>query len=368
MVKYKNIYYFVNRMKIKLPQYSGKDYLVMLGIVPGFTLFINYNIFGNEYFSDTGLLATATLITCAGFCLDFIFCGWIAVAMKNRFPKERELMKRLTLMILTFLLITGLFLYSLFEVYGYFTFFNYRINEAGFIWSYISMGLINVFLTFLMEGISRYQIWKANCEQTEQLKKVYKERKLQGLNSHLNQHFLFECLDSLSGLIQQEGDNAEKFLDEMSKVYRYMLRIDEEKLVTLEAELKFIESYRHLLKARYGEGLQLEVDISGSHKNKLLPPLSLQVIVENTFSLNDISDTSPLKISICSADNNVVKISNNVQPKYTEPAMDHQVSLSNLANNYRLLINSPMIIDDLGGYRVIHLPLIIKEGKEEEMV
>lgn len=149
-------------MEIKLPQYSGRDNLVMLVIVPVFTLFINYNIFGSPYFNDLRLFLLTTLITGIGFCLDFILCGWIAVVMKNRFPREWQLIKRLTWMILIYLLLTGLFLYALFQVYELNFYFSYRINEAGFVWSYFSMGIINVFLTFLMEGISRYQTWRKN--------------------------------------------------------------------------------------------------------------------------------------------------------------------------------------------------------------
>ena len=99
-------------------------------------------------------------------------------------------------------------------------------------------------------------------------------------------------------LIQDDEEKAERFLDKMSKVYRYMLRNDEEELVTLETELKFIDSYMHLLKARYGEGLQLVVDVTNEDRSKLLTPLALQVIIENTFSQNVISKSSPLVIAI----------------------------------------------------------------------
>ncbi|MCW3091727.1 MAG: Histidine kinase [Ferruginibacter sp.] len=354
-------------MKLRLPQYTGKDYLVMLVIVPAFSLFINYNIFGRSYFSNGRLFLLASLITGVGFCIDFIVCGWIAVAMKNRFPAERQLMKRLTLMILVFLLLTGLFLYSLFQLYEYFLFYSYEINEVGFIWNYISLGIINVFLTFLMEGISRYQSWKAKWEETEQLKKSFAERRLQGLRRQVNQHFLFESLDSLSSLIRQEDDEAEFFLDEMSKVYRYMLQMDDEPLVTLDTEVKFIESYRHLLQARYGEALRMELNIAGCDRSKLLPPLSLQLILENILSLNHISNANPLTISICSEGKDAIQIINNLQPKNME-AVDDEVSLDNLSNNYRVLINCPMMIDESGTHRTIHLPLLTKKIKEEEIV
>ncbi|MEO6733385.1 MAG: histidine kinase [Ferruginibacter sp.] len=355
-------------MRIRLPQYSGEDYIVMLAVVPGFALFINYNIFGFPYFSEWGLFWPASLLTVAALCVDFIVCGWIAVTMRNHFPNERQVLRRLTSTIFIFLLITAVFLYSLFN--GYESFFStyYKASESGFIWCYFSMGILNVFITFLMEGITRYRTWKVNWLETEKLKKTYKERQLQGLKNQVNQHFLFDSLNALSGLIKQEGDEAESFLDEMSKVYRYMLRTDEEQLVTLDTELKFIESYLHLLKARYGDGLLLEISVLPGDRSQLLPPLSLQAIVENTFLSNEFSDARPLKIAICSAGNNVIEVSNNVQPKNMEVAMENNAELDSLVSNYQLVDQSSMVINDAGTYRTIQLPLIIRTDKKEEMV
>jgi two-component system, LytTR family, sensor kinase len=354
-------------MKIQLPQYSGKDNLVMLGVVPVFALCINSLIFGAAYFSNWKIFLLATLVASVLFMIDFVLCGLVAVIMKHRFPLEKDLMKRLTIMILIFLVITGLFLYVLFLSYETIPFFSKPFDEGAFTWAYFSMGIINVFLTFLMEGISRYQDWKVNWEETEKLKKIYKQSQLQGLKSQVNQHFLFNSLNSLSSLIEEDEELAEQFLDEMSKVYRYMLRMDEEQLVTLETEIKFIKSYRHLLKARYGAGLELEVDVNEQDLDKWLPPLTLQVIVENAFSHNAVNKDSPLKITISSCEENSIRVSNNVQPKMITTALDNDTAMDNLVNKYALLINSPVRIDETSASRDIYLPLLLNK-KEEELV
>ena len=80
------------------------------------------------------------------------------------------------------------------------------------------------------EGIYRFESWKTNLEETEKLKLTYKQSQLIGLKSQVNPHFLFNSLNSLSGLIQEDKERAEKFLDEMSKVYRYLLRNNEDGL------------------------------------------------------------------------------------------------------------------------------------------
>lgn len=344
-------------MKLQLPQYNGKDNLVMVIVMIPFSIIINSIIFGSAYFLNWKLFALATPITMLAGAIDFVLCGLIAVALKNRFPDEKQLMKRLSLMIFTFLVISGLYLYSLFRGYENIGFFNYRFNESGFVWSYFSLGLLNVFLTFLMEGISRYKDWKENWQETEKINATYKQSQLHGLKSQVNPHFLFNSLNSLSSLIQDDEEEAEKFLDEMSKVYRYMLRNDEEQLVPLSTELKFAGSYMHVLKARYGEGLNLKLSINEKDEDRLIAPLTLQVIIENAFSLNIISKASPLNITVGSAANGL-QISNNIQPKSISDAMDFEAGLDNLIKKYELMNFPVKVSDGCNGQRVISIPLI----------
>ena len=131
-------------------------------------------------------------------------------------------------MIFTFLCMSGLFLLLMFKLYANIKYFSYKINEDSFVWAYFAMGISNVFLTFLHEGIARYENWKKNQEETELLKDAYQQSRLLGLKSQVNPHFLFNSLNSLSSLISEDEEEAEVFLDEMSKVYRYMLRNDED--------------------------------------------------------------------------------------------------------------------------------------------
>ena len=353
-------------MKIKLPQYSSKDYYVMIWVMLPLTILLNSILFGKLYFSNWQVFILATLISGTVACIDFILCGFVAVALKNRFPKEREVPKRLSLMIFAFLLLTGLFLYSLFRGYEAIHFYGYTFYEAGFVWSYIAMGVMNVFITLVQEGISRYDNWRANLQETEALKTSYRQSQLQGLKSQVNPHFLFNSLNSLSSLISDDEATAEKFLDEMSKVYRYMLRNDEDQLVSLDTELCFIDSYMYLLKARYGDGLVLQTDINDDDRLKLIPPLTLQVIIENAVNQNTINKNSPLKICIHAAEKGCILVYNNVQPKVVTEMMDYEAGLDNLVDKYRLLNESKVTIDENETGRTIRLPLIIK--KEEVVI
>jgi two-component system LytT family sensor kinase len=350
-------------MQIKLPSYTTRDYAVLAIILLPISITINSILLGAGYYSSLGVFLLATFFGCVGFAINFIFCGGWAVLMKKRFPDESQVSIRLTFMILTFIVITGLFLYLLFRGYEHIELFDYRFNENMFLLAYIGMSIVNVFITLMMEGVDRYEKWKDSLKETEELQKVFRQSQLQGLKSQLNPHFLFNSLNSLSSLISEDEDQAERFLNEMSKVYRYMLRNDEDQMVTLETELQFVDSYLYLLKARYGDGLQLSVDVSAAAAQTMLPPLSLQVLIENAFTQNSMSKATPLKISIESEDDKWIVVRNNLQPKVVAETVDVEAGLDNLINRYQLINRSEVIITDQTGERIIRLPLICKTAE-----
>lgn len=348
-------------MKLQLPQYNGKDNLVMVIVVPAFAFLFNSVNFPQQYFSDVVHFTAFTLLSVFYFCVYFIICGAIAVFFKNAFPLERQLFRRLLITIIIFLLTTGLFLYGILQTYEMIDLFNYRYNEHIFLWNYFSLGIINIFLIFFMEGIRRYNDWKENMQETEKLDAAYRQSRLNALKSQVNPHFLFNSLNSLSSLIQEDEDKAEVFLNEMSKVYRYMLRTDEEPLVTLETELRFVRSYQHLLNARYGEGLRLHAEVNEKHLTSLIAPLTLQVIIENTFTQNIVSRNAPLCITITSSSNGHLLVQNNVQLKSVTDMLDFEAGLDNLVKKYDLM-SAPLKVDDTQkDYRTITIPLFEKE-------
>lgn len=326
-----------------------------------FSIVLNILIFGQDYFSTWGQFILATLITTATAFINYILFIGIAVILKRRLPSDEHIKKRLTLMIFIFMIISGLFLYSLFSLYTLVHFYGYSFNRSNFTLAYICVGLLNVFLTFFHEGVARFEKWRVSLLETEELKKTVKQGQLLGLKSQVNPHFLFNCLNSLSSLINESTEEAENFLNEMSKVYRYMLRNGEDLLVQLDKEIGFIESYYTLLKARFGDGIEMHINVQEKDRNCLLPPLSLQVVLENAFSQNIIQKTSPLKISIRSNNKGAIIVQNNIQRKAVTDAFDYEAGLDNLVSKYRLLNQGELVITDSAAERIIELPLINKE-------
>jgi two-component system, LytTR family, sensor kinase len=347
-------------MNLNLPGYIRRYKLVMAITVPLLAIIFNLINFSSTYFSSAGHFTTFTFISIIGFAAYFIASRAIAAFFKKRIPAEQQLYFRLSIVILIFLVVTALFSYAMLHLYELFPWLNYQFTQNNFIWSFILIGLINIFLIFLMEGIDHYTNWKENYKETEKLTTAYKQSQLNGLKSQVNPHFLFNSLNSLSSLIQEDEEKAETFLNEMSKVYRYMLRNDEEQLVTVDTELKFLSSYMHLLKARYGDGLKLHFNINEESREKMLAPLTLQVLLENAFTQNIVSKSAPLIVNIYSGTDNNIIIKNNLQLKKVSGAIDFEAGLDNLIKKYELLNKAITVNESNKEHRTIIIPLLEK--------
>ena len=130
-----------------------------------------------------------------------------------------------------------------------------------------------------------------------------------------------------------EALKAEKFLDELSKVYRYLLRSNEDGMSTLENELKFIQSYFQLLKTRHGEGLNMHIQIDKRCYSYLLPSLSLQLVVENAVKHNVVSKNNPLSIEIFTTAANQLVVNNNLHRKQ-QKEKSTKIGLGNIKAKY----------------------------------
>ncbi len=327
-------------------------------IIP-YTIFLNNVLFGQAYFNDLGNFLLATIVLAPIMSAFFLVCSTWAVFLRFRFPLETEAKKRMSLAIGTFILMSAVTLSILLRVYEYFNFLDYRFNESHFLWGFACLAILNVFLTFLQEGISRFEKYRSTLEETEALKRVYKKSQLMGLKSQMNPHFLFNSLNTLSSLIHENPDKAENFLDDMSKVFRYLLRNSDDTLVSLGAELGFIQSYYALLKSRYGQALQLSINVPDQYHEWQLPPLTLQMIFENVFNQNRMSKEHPLIANISIKDE-ILCVVHNIQPRIGNEQGDES-GLENICEKFRLLGQKQVNISVTNNQRTICLPLFTTE-------
>lgn len=193
---------------------------------------------------------------------------------------------------------------------------------------------------------------------TEKLQQKMSAVQMMALQAQLNPHFLFNSLNSLSSLIADEPARAERFVDEMSSVYRYLLRTNDQDLTTLKTELAFIDSYYHLLRTRYGAGIDLKKNIDAPFLEYKLPPLTLQLLLENAVKHNIVSADQPLVIQLTTNTDGCLTVSNTLQRKSVNRENSTQKGLLNILSKYQLLGQAiPRVEETSDSFRVV-LPLI----------
>lgn len=264
---------------------------------------------------------------------------WVLVVLRDKYPTLKETGQRVIRQILfsTVLSIATSFLFT--ACYDYF-----RIWGKDLIWpDYVYNTIVVLFFVYIAAGI--YEIlfyfskWQESVKEAEQLKKANLQTQLDSLKSQVSPHFLFNSLNTLSSLIEDDQKKAVQFVNELSRVYRYLLQSNEKALITVQEELTFIEAYFFLLKTRFDQGISMEVEVADVLLQKMLPPLTLQLLVENAVKHNVIAAGKPLQIRIHSADQHWLTVTNNFQKKTVNVA-SNGLGLSNISAKFRLL-NQP---------------------------
>jgi LytS/YehU family sensor histidine kinase len=326
-----------------------------------YVFFMNWLIFGQCIFSSLKVFFVSFGTSIFYFAFIYFLFGVVAVLIKKRFPGDSEFFKRITTMLPVFYLMNLLMIqgaYLFYENVPVVSCLPLRYNEW---WVTAFACLCSTVITFINEAMVGWEKWKASVTETSRLQNTYQKSRLLVLKRQINPHFLFNCFNSLSSLINEEGDEAEKFLDEMTKVYRYLLKGDNEHLVPLAEEMRFIQSYLFLTNTRFGSALQINIDINETDKGKKLPPLSLQVVLENIIYRNAFSKASPLFVRIFSCGDDKLVIENNQQLKQTNDSANYEEGLDNLVNKFQLLNQQKVEILETEAERKVFLPLILSQ-------
>jgi hypothetical protein len=178
----------------------------------------------------------------------------------------------------------------------------------------------------------------------------------ENLKQHLNPHFLFNSLTSLSSLIRIDGKMAGNFLDKMSKVYRYILKNRDNETVPLGEEIKFVQLYNDLQRTRFENALQINLHIDEEYYHRKIAPVTLQNLVENAIKHNTADADMPLVIDLFIEDDYLV-VRNNLQRKNFVETSNRQ-GLVNMEALYKYLSNRAMVIEEDGSYFTVKIPLI----------
>ncbi|MEB2778981.1 histidine kinase [Algoriphagus sp. C2-6-M1] len=222
---------------------------------------------------------------------------------------------------------------------------NYSLMPMG-----IALGFMALFTTrsWLLE-------WRKSALEAEILRNEKLSSQYQSLRDQLNPHFLFNSLNVLSGLVYEDADRSAAFIQKLSKIYRYVLEVQKEELVDLDREISFAKNYLELQKIRFEESLQFKIEIT--EQTGSLPPLSLQLLLENAIKHNIASEEDPLVIHIYRRDNNLW-VSNTYQPKSSQTEPSTGVGLNNIKMRYQLVSNTTIAVIETENEFIVSLPIL----------
>lgn len=205
----------------------------------------------------------------------------------------------------------------------------------------------------------KFEVMESNKLEllSHQLRENALQAELEVLKLQLDPHFLFNNFSILTQLIEINKEAAQEFLSNLSKVYRYILTTGKKDIVSLDEELKFLETYFHLIKIRHGETIHLTVDVSDTDRRKGIPPVTLQLLLENAIKHNVSTLKRPLRLSIVSAGEHRIIVKNNLQ-RINIDYKSTGMGLKNIKERYQLLEGkAPDIIETHNSFEVL-LPLL----------
>jgi two-component system LytT family sensor kinase len=354
---------------IAAPKFTKIGHLIWLSLfgrwifgllVPWFVPTISYLLIGQPYLASFSNFVLGTLMVLMMTILAFIPHDWAAQYIANKYPSFNSSIKRAVYTALAFCVLTLIYISSYAIFIMHFRPLNAELDAGKMINVYLFEMVAVLMLTCLYEVNYSLTRWKEININKEAIKKAGLQGQLQSLKSQVSPHFLFNSLNTLSALITDEPKRAEQFVDEMAKVYRYLLQTNQHELTLLSTEIKFIESYYHLLRTRYDTGLELNINVSTADLRKHIPPLTLQLLVENAVKHNTILEKSPLQIEIRSVGGDLLEVSNNLMEK-TTPVKSTKLGLANILAKYELLSNRKPVIDAGDRFFKVLLPLLTEK-------
>jgi LytS/YehU family sensor histidine kinase len=217
--------------------------------------------------------------------------------------------------------------------------------------------LINLFFHLLNAIFFFFEEYRRQRTEAEELRLINSQAQLQLIRSQINPHFLFNNLNVLSGMVIKDNPDANKFIEEFSKVYRYVLNNQDKELVELRSELEFIHPYLFLLNKRFDQGLKVAIEIPDHYKTWHVVPAALQMLIENAIKHNVVSRSRPLRIDIRVNGNNTLIVRNNLQPRHiSEPST--RIGLQNIMKRYELISGRTVIVRRTEQEFEVTLPLL----------
>jgi LytS/YehU family sensor histidine kinase len=314
----------------------------------------NVVVFSQSAFRDFDIAIAVITISCLQWILLWQGNGHISDYISTKIAWLEKPLERFIYGVLGVVIYTPIAVYLLFLIAE----FGFGMQLIDFKASLIISLIITFAISLFVNAASFFKNWKQAALDAERLKKAHIESQYETLKNQVNPHFLFNSLNALTNLVYEDQDQAAKFIRELSKVYRYVLDTRAQELVTLQTEIDFANSFIFLQKIRFDEKLQITIDITGSEQ-KFVPPMVVQMLLENAIKHNIISQDDPLHITIAvSREDEMLAVKNNLQVKKIPLEDSSGAGLTNIKSRYSFLSKKPIEIIDGPDEFIVRLPLL----------
>jgi LytS/YehU family sensor histidine kinase len=264
------------------------------------------------------------MVICIGLALAFITISEEELFWKGLTPRDEDLLWKISI-----LLLSSLFIYNV--VYA------------------------------LLYSYQHYAV-----AQIENLQSERKQLELQfeALKGQISPHYLFNSLNTISSLIFKDLPSAEQFIRRLAQTYQYILATQNKKYVLLKDEVEFVQSYYYLLRIRFQQQLNVEINLPSGIMNSKIPPLTLQMLVENAVKHNTVSSDKKLFIYITAQDNTYLKVIN-TKTGVLDSVSSFRVGLENIRKRYEYFTDKKIEVRDEDKFTV-SLPVILQKHEAME--
>lgn len=339
-----------------------KDLIILFWVSLGTAMF--FFLFFNSEKTFYNFLMTLLISGMYSFVIG-IGNGVISDFLDKKFPWSETTRTRAVLSIISIIVSNFILVYFC----NYMNFVVIQKTATAEVFFSNKYGMTNWFMINIALLISAFLHAKGFADELKKTsKKEVVEQKLiaksanaqfESLKNQLDPHFLFNSLNVLSALIDENPQQAQKFTSSMSKIYRYVLEQKDKELVTVEDEIEFAKTYCELLKTRFEDSVDFTFEVNKEDYRKYVVPLSLQLLLENCIKHNFATSSRPLTIKIFS-DHDTLCIENNLQVR-EQIKESSGIGLANIVQRYSLLTKRNVFIEKSEDYFKVKLPVLVSK-------
>ena len=337
------------------------DRWLMVFMIPLSAFIIPFVFFGLRfqrppYFTWKVYLTTSILTIAV-----WIGNRFIMIWTRNKYPQFEQVKKRMILqssvMLGYTLLATNVLGYFLHDYCGMQTAHYPGLTMQDIVINSNNAAIFSsLTVVAIYESIYFMNELRQSITEKEMLRSESLQAQLNALKTQVNPHFLFNNLNTVASVIPENPKLAIDFVQQLSRVYRHILEVKDEKSIPLKDELDVLKAYAFLLKTRFGDNLSINIDVAEEKMKKMIVPLSLQLLMENAIKHNIVSSLKPLTIDVY-AHNGTLVVSNNLQKK-NQVFESTGIGLDNIRNRYKLLSDKVVEVTESNNNFTVSIPLI----------